>query len=50
MAVGPERPSKYYHKERELLLVVYVDDLKMAASLQSRIAEGGKLEDAEVNA
>lgn len=49
VAVGPERPSKYYRKERELLLLVYVDDFKMAG-LQSRIAEGGKLEDAEINA
>ena len=30
VAVGPEWPSTYYHKEMELLLVVYVDDLKMA--------------------
>ena len=29
-AVGPEWPSTYYHKEMELLLVVYVDDLKLA--------------------
>ena len=30
VAVGPEWPSTYYHKEMKLLLVVYVDDLKMA--------------------
>ena len=30
VAVGPEWPSTYYHKELEFLLVVYVDDLKMA--------------------
>eukprot|EP00434_Breviolum_minutum_P033236 symbB.v1.2.029410.t1/scaffold3211.1/size107887/2 len=30
VAVGPEWPSTYYHKETKLLLVVYVDDLKMA--------------------
>ena len=28
VAVGPEWPSTYYHTEMELLLVVYVDDLK----------------------
>ena len=32
VAVGPEWPSTYYHKEMELLLVVYVDDLKMAGT------------------
>ena len=33
VAVGPEWPSTYYHKEMELLLVVYVDDLKMAGPI-----------------
>lgn len=30
VAVGPEWPSTYYHREMESLLVVQVDDLKMA--------------------
>lgn len=28
--VGPEWPGMYYHKKLQLLLVIYVDDLKMA--------------------
>ena len=28
VAVGPEWPSTYYHKEMKLLLLVFVDDLK----------------------
>ena len=39
VAVGPEWPSTYYHKEMDLLLVVYVDDLKMAGP-QTNIKKG----------
>ena len=42
VAVGPEWPSTYYHKEMELLLVVYVDDLKMAGP-QINIKKGWDL-------
>ena len=30
MPVGAEWPSVYFHKEPNLLLVVYVDDFKMS--------------------
>ena len=42
VAVGPEWPSTYYHKEMELLLVVYVDDLKMAGP-ESNMKKGWTL-------
>ena len=42
VAVGPEWPSTYYHKEMKLLLVVYVDDLKMAGP-ESNIKQGWTL-------
>ena len=32
--VGPEWPDMYYHKKLNLLLVIYVDDLKMAGPTQ----------------
>ena len=32
--VGPEWPGMYYHKKLNLLLVIYVDDLKMAGPTQ----------------
>ena len=42
VAVGPEWPSTYYHKEMKLLLVVYVDDLKMAGP-ESSMKQGWAL-------
>ncbi len=33
--VGPEWPGMYYHKKLQLLLVIYVDDLKMAGPTQN---------------
>ena len=35
MPVGEEWPSMYYHKELKLLLVIYVDDLKLAGPSQN---------------
>ena len=35
MPVGEEWPSTYYHKELKLLLVIYVDDLKLAGPSQN---------------
>ena len=42
VAVGPEWPSTYYHKGMDLLLVVYVDDLKMAGP-QTNMKKGWDL-------
>jgi hypothetical protein len=35
MPVGEEWPSMYFHKEMKLLLVIYVDDLKLAGPSQN---------------
>ena len=35
MPVGEEWPSMYFHKELKLLLVIYVDDLKLAGPAQN---------------
>ena len=35
MPVGKEWPSMYFHKELKLLLVIYVDDLKLAGPSQN---------------
>ena len=35
MPVGEEWPPMYFHKEMKLLLVIYVDDLKLAGPSQN---------------
>ena len=42
MPVGEEWPSMCYHKELKLLLVIYVDDLKLAGPSQN-LTKGRKL-------
>ena len=41
-AVGAEWPSVYYHKELELLLIIYVDDFKLAGP-EENLAKGWAL-------